>query len=326
MESKREYLFDNLKGMLIILVVLGHFIERYISKDEKLRYIYEFIYIFHMPLFIFISGYFSKKTSEIRKKSISNLLIPYLILNVLYYTYIYIIEGNHKINLFNPGFTLWYLLSLFFWRFFLKDIIKINNKVLIIVLSISLGLAVGLIENNEYFLSFARTISFLPYFILGYFCFRENIKEIRGRSRTISIVLICLIGILIPVVIEKYNIPYKVLHLVCGYKKCSFGNIAYGILFRLCIYILSFIMSCSFINIMTSKKCILSRIGAKSMYIYAGHIYFIFAFKRFIPLYNTKINLILCCVFSLITIGILKSRFVENLYNSCKNIVLKIKN
>lgn len=168
MEKQREYLFDNLKGMLIILVVFGHFIEIYITKDNKIRYIYEFIYIFHMPLFIFISGYFSKKIDGIRKKSINNLLIPYIILNFLYYTYSYLIEGNHKINFFYPGFTLWYILSLFFWRFFLKDIIKVNSKILIIVSSILFGLAVGLVENNEYFLSFARTISFFPYFIMGY--------------------------------------------------------------------------------------------------------------------------------------------------------------
>lgn len=324
MNEKREYLFDNLKGMLIILVVLGHFIERYIAKDEKLRYIYEFIYIFHMPLFIFISGYFSKKTNNIRRKSIKNLLVPYLILNFLYYTYIYLIEGNHKINLFNPGFTLWYLLSLFFWRFFLKDIIKINNKILILLLSILLGLAVGLVEKNEYFLSFTRTVSFLPYFILGYFCSKEDIIKIRGKSRSGSIVLICLIGVLIPFVIERFNIPYRVLHLVYGYNKCSFNSIIYGILFRLCLYTLSLIMSCSFMNIMLSKKCLLSRIGAKSMYIYAGHIYFIFLFKRFIPVYNTKINLILCCLFSLMTIIILTSRFIENLFNTCINRIVKV--
>ena len=62
---QREYLFDNYKVLLILLVVIGHFIEP--SNDQN-PFLYELkwgIVAFHMPAFIFISGYFSYTTSTV---------------------------------------------------------------------------------------------------------------------------------------------------------------------------------------------------------------------------------------------------------------------
>lgn len=44
---------DALKGILILLVIAGHFLEGRISENP-LRYI---IYSFHMPLFLVLSGF-----------------------------------------------------------------------------------------------------------------------------------------------------------------------------------------------------------------------------------------------------------------------------
>lgn len=62
MEKERDYLFDNIKGLLIFLVVFGHLISySSFKKIHSIDFIYLSIYIFHMPIFVFISGYFSKK-------------------------------------------------------------------------------------------------------------------------------------------------------------------------------------------------------------------------------------------------------------------------
>jgi len=62
MEKERDYLFDNIKGLLILLVVFGHMIESFaFKKSTSINVMYYAIYTFHMPIFIFISGYFSKK-------------------------------------------------------------------------------------------------------------------------------------------------------------------------------------------------------------------------------------------------------------------------
>lgn len=64
MESKnrqRDYLFDNYKVLLIILVIIGHFTEPSYHNNDFLYILKWLIVSFHMPAFIFISGYFSKR-------------------------------------------------------------------------------------------------------------------------------------------------------------------------------------------------------------------------------------------------------------------------
>lgn len=60
-KKERDYLFDNYKVFLIFLVVIGHFIEPSYTNNEFLYTLKWFIFSFHMPAFIFISGYFSKR-------------------------------------------------------------------------------------------------------------------------------------------------------------------------------------------------------------------------------------------------------------------------
>ena len=55
----RDSYFDNLKGILILLVVIGHFILP-MDKTRPVWSIFYIIYLFHMPMFAMVSGYFSK--------------------------------------------------------------------------------------------------------------------------------------------------------------------------------------------------------------------------------------------------------------------------
>ena len=62
----RYNILDNIKGILIFLVVFGHFLIGYALKHQKsLSYkIVNYIYGFHMPLFIFSSGFLSKSNNS----------------------------------------------------------------------------------------------------------------------------------------------------------------------------------------------------------------------------------------------------------------------
>ena len=64
-KKERELLPDLLRGFAIVLVVLGHCIQDGSGvgyRSEALYFsdrLYQFIYSFHMPLFMMISGYLS---------------------------------------------------------------------------------------------------------------------------------------------------------------------------------------------------------------------------------------------------------------------------
>lgn len=56
-QKQRDYFFDNFRLILMLTVVIAHFISP-LSKVEAIKYIYRYIYIFHMPGMLFISGFF----------------------------------------------------------------------------------------------------------------------------------------------------------------------------------------------------------------------------------------------------------------------------
>lgn len=58
-QHSRSVLIDTIKGVAILLVVWGHFIQFiYVGSDSYFdNIIFKVIYSFHMPLFAIISGY-----------------------------------------------------------------------------------------------------------------------------------------------------------------------------------------------------------------------------------------------------------------------------
>lgn len=59
MTKERDYFFDNVKAVLMFLVVLGHLLLP-IHGESFLVVVKRLIYVFHMPMFVFVSGYFAK--------------------------------------------------------------------------------------------------------------------------------------------------------------------------------------------------------------------------------------------------------------------------
>ena len=58
--KQRIYKYDNVKAFLIFLVVIGHMTSDYVSDSHMVRWITLWIYTFHMPAFIFVSGLMHK--------------------------------------------------------------------------------------------------------------------------------------------------------------------------------------------------------------------------------------------------------------------------
>ena len=83
---------DIVKGMAIILVVYGHVIEHGMApqgRDFFLNPVFKVIYTFHMPLFVFISGYLMalslgrRPPLEVFKRKFDSLLVPFVSLTIL---------------------------------------------------------------------------------------------------------------------------------------------------------------------------------------------------------------------------------------------------
>ena len=104
----RDHQFDNIRLILIFFVIFGHLIEYFAAGGI----LYRWIYSFHMPVFIFVSGYFAKFDP---KKIVCNILVPYVLLQILYTAFDRLLYGNapFRLQFTTPYWLLWYLLSLF---------------------------------------------------------------------------------------------------------------------------------------------------------------------------------------------------------------------
>jgi fucose 4-O-acetylase-like acetyltransferase len=105
----RLFIWDNAKGVLIFLVVFGHFLLPYRSVSLVGK-VFNLIYLFHMPAFVFVSGYLSRIVSD-NRKSVIKLCFAYLIFNSLMMVYSAIYEGITP-SLLKPYYSYWYLLAL----------------------------------------------------------------------------------------------------------------------------------------------------------------------------------------------------------------------
>lgn len=117
--KQRDNTWDVLKFFLIVLVILGHWLSNNMKDNAVNCIVYNFRGLFTIPLFVFISGYFSrKKERKTFFHQILNLLETYMVVQILYVASSYFLL--HKpfswAAIYTPNYAAWFLLSLVFWR------------------------------------------------------------------------------------------------------------------------------------------------------------------------------------------------------------------
>lgn len=181
---------DIAKAICIILVVIGHYHPG--NAPEWYIFINRFIYSFHMPVFMFASGYIYiatlKKESYIHfiTKKIKRLMLPYITTSFLIISLKLLTQGNAYVE--NPvtaisylkifylpeaGFFLWFIWALW-WMFVILPLFK-TKKVRGWLFLVSILIAYIPISLPEIF-CFRQFKNMLMYFMLGVFIY-EN-KEI----------------------------------------------------------------------------------------------------------------------------------------------------
>lgn len=208
---------DFFKGTLIISVFLGHLIIGNIN-DTFIRY---FIYSFHMPLFIGISGYlfnfeflnnFPKKSL---KKVLKKIIVPYILANIIYSglinikflleSDIYLFVVNFFKNIIYSYYHLWYIQGYISYiiisYFLLKLNLKINKTIILsFIFSLFIYYLYFITERNNVvvsiFLNNFRLYN-LNFFIIGYYIKEKKIDiKLNNRNWIIIIGLFILNSIL----------------------------------------------------------------------------------------------------------------------------------
>jgi acyltransferase 3 len=176
--KERNSLIDVLKGFAIILVVMGH-ASQWFSDDDRSNPFYVTIYAFHMPLFMFLSGYVNFNTrGELNLgKRFQVLVIPFFVwflISAIYHSYILDIEKVWEhlcVLIYKPTQGMWFLWLLFWECALLYLALKINKHreiwVMIGLWSILIFLH-RVTGAQPIFYGFPELCWYFIYFSLGY--------------------------------------------------------------------------------------------------------------------------------------------------------------
>ena len=162
--STRDYRIDRAKGILIFLVVLGHLLARTSPWESPiLGAPMYFIYMFHMPAFVFLAG-ITAKSNKLAERVLTYFVLLATVLPLMW-GWMWIFGLNPDYDFLRPFWYTWFLLSMAWWMITVPFIERFPRTML--VASLVVGLFGGLLPILDTELSAARTMAFWPFFVIG---------------------------------------------------------------------------------------------------------------------------------------------------------------
>ena len=190
--GSRVALWDNAKFLLIVLVVVGHLISTVRTETDLGFALYTWIYLFHMPAMILLSGIFAKPDLSSKVVvSTAQLLGTWLVWELIW-AGIRLLGGEQAAGerfLVSPAWTLWFLVSLATMRILFPYVARLRYP---LTCSVVIALLAGLspVIGSEF--SASRTLCLLPFFVLGWklramgWSEREWFARPNGRVRVVA--------------------------------------------------------------------------------------------------------------------------------------------
>lgn len=342
---------DYLKTIGILLVVIGHCTSIYTGgwvftspvKSPIYGLIASYVYTFHVPMLVFVSGaiYYYCRINKEKYSSIKSLIInkfkrlilPFLFVGILYSIPIKYTIGMAYGNIFsnmksfilglNTG-HLWYLLMLFntFILFYLYEKFILNKKYSIIlnlilfsILYISSGFFTNIFQIN-------RAIQYSIFFYMGYEFFRSKdklrLKLEKLKTKNILIIIPILIAIsLVLILVSKMKLSNIMLS-----KLFSLINVVIAIVCITICYLIVYLINNRMKNAIIRGKIdkLINSIEKYSFNIYLLHEPIIFIVLYFIASkYINPTILVMVCLSISVSVSILISVIYMKIKRFCNN-------
>lgn len=272
----RDRVYDHAKLVLIFLVVLGHIIEPFISKSPELESVFNFIYLFHMPAFIFISGYFTK--GKLTLKTGLKLFWDYLVLFILIQlVFVAVMKGigidQYQFLTVQPAYIYWYLFAMFVWSLLLPAVLWLGRSVKmgighVLLVSMLAALGAGYIDQIGWAWSLSRIVVFFPFFVLGYY-FKRRGWIIYQVFPNRGMALVVMLASALMVWTWPNLVQFDLLSGANSYFKMGLDET--GLMLRLVLYMIQCLMIMAFFTLLPRKPFVFSHLGTKTLMIYILH-------------------------------------------------------
>lgn len=192
--TKRMLWLDNLKGFLILSVVLGHCIQITLPEFTN-NIVFRYIYSFHMALFMFVSGFACYRTDvkwNIISRRAKQLLLPFLVWSLV----MCLIRGQFQLwdMIISPEKSFWFLWVLFFITvlhvvsYKIASVIHVKDELTTLLMALVL-FAIAVITHTNIF-SFQLIAYHFVFYTLGFYGRKYAILEkIPKWSPVVSLVV-----------------------------------------------------------------------------------------------------------------------------------------
>ncbi|WP_344048286.1 acyltransferase family protein [Streptomyces thermoalcalitolerans] len=269
--EQRDPFFDNAKYLAIVLVGMGHTWSAIKNDIRALEAAYNVVYLFHMPAFIIISGFFSRGF-DLRphrlKRLITGVLVPYAVFQFAYSLF-RILAGrsdDRLVNLFSPWYLTWFLCALFLWRL-TAPVWKLVRRPVPVALGVAMLASVTPGMGGA--LELQRVFQFLPCFVLGLCLKPEHFRLVRRRSaRILSVPVLVLASLL-----GWWSVPY--LDVMWVYRNSAAQDLGApwwaGPVMVLALFGCAVVLTACFLAWVPGRRMWCTVLGAGTLYGYLLH-------------------------------------------------------
>ena len=296
--AKRDYRLDNLRCLLIYLVVFSHLLVETKTRGRATSEIYQVINLFHMPAFVLLTGYFARFRP---KRMLTGLVVPYVIFQVLASVRKNLVAGRAwaaGLTLLYPQWTLWYLLACVLWYCTVPALERVRHKkaqVVVVLASLVASILAGFAPWLGEFLGLARVVAFYPFFCAGYFMGRGGFSKAvddLGPERLRRVQIAATVALVLAMALHYAHgaCPVWVLRRDAPYGsmwECEARAIMQLVAAVWCAWLLG--------GVANVEAGIVAEVGRNTLGVYLLHTWVIRALRHALPLPGGELGGIVCC-------------------------------
>lgn len=266
----RDPFLDNARYWVMLLVVVGHFLTALIELDGA-RAAYRWIYLFHMPVFILISGYTARNyTGSPRqvRRMVGTLVLPYIIVELgLEIFEAWLAKEPLTLHVLEPDWLTWFIAALFVWRLTTPIWQSIRWP---LPIAIACSLVGGLAPVSDV-LAIPQIIGFLPFYVAGLQLRREHFDRLRDwRIRVAAVIALgsaAFVSVLEP---EDWVMTW--LYWRDAYSESPLDASALdGVTNRAALMAIGFVLAAAVLALIPHAKAWYSQMGQRTLYCYLLH-------------------------------------------------------
>jgi fucose 4-O-acetylase-like acetyltransferase len=267
---------DAIKGSLIILVVFGHVVDIFSAEYNLYRALDGAITSFHMPLFVFLVGMFSRPAlgDKDYRTIFSQFVLPLLVFQAAYLLPLRLATGKWLAPATEPYFHLWFLLAIIMMKLSLPVVVRMPFA---LPVSVCFALAAGYDPGLGLSFALSRTIYCFPFFLLGH-SHGSRLLALATKHRYLAgAVFVCVMAVVVPW--SLHGLEPNALIGSKGYaeRPVIAATPAIG---RALALLLAVLGSLGFIAWVPTRMASLAWLGQRTLAVYLLHGYVILALIR----------------------------------------------